>query len=223
MSNSPSELNPALTEEPSKLRFVDDAEQRELTWGLAEKILGKHERGSFDVIIPVARGGYTVGRFLSDYLGVDLMPAIGAESYKKDELDSQGEVRITQDLNVDIGGKKVLLVDELVQGGSTLKTVLELVEGEKPAEVVSAALFVKEVAAIKPDFYMESGVKEWLVFSYELYETLGALFEHWVDDEQYRDHLTGEFEQVGYGEEEIAVVFERIEAEKAREAEVAVV
>ncbi len=57
--------------------------------------------------------------------------------------ESSGTVRIIKDLEDDIGGEDVLIVEDIIDTGLTLKNVIDMLETRKPASIKVATLLDK--------------------------------------------------------------------------------
>ena len=57
--------------------------------------------------------------------------------------ESSGRIRILKDLDEEIEGKDVLVVEDIVDSGRTLSYLLELLKGRKPASLKLCTLFDK--------------------------------------------------------------------------------
>jgi len=77
--------------------------------------------------------------------------------------------KLTQELNVDIRGKRVLLVDDVADTGESLILAKEKVLVLNPSELKVATLNYKPKSKIKPDFFVEETLK-WLVYPWEIRE-----------------------------------------------------
>ena len=139
---------------------------------LAEKI----RRGTFkpDVIIAVSRGGWLPARVLSDLIetptgnvGVDFYLGV-AETRKVPVL--------TQNVNVPVAGKKVLVVDDVADSGKSLKLVKKLLFKQGAMDVQVATIYYKPLSIIKPDYFARE-TKRWVVFPWETKETIRRIFE----------------------------------------------
>ena len=135
-----------------------------------------------EVIVAIARGGWVVGRILSDILGVKKVAGITIKFYKAVEKREK-EPEIYQSLNIDVKGKRVLLVDDIVDTGKTLSKALQHVK-ERHAIVKTATPYVKPHTEMWPDYYVRV-VDKWVVFPYEYFETLEDLGH----DESVRETL----------------------------------
>ncbi len=121
-----------------------------------------------DLLIAVARGGWVVGRILSDCLGISDAFSLTIKSYRG--LSRRAEEEVLQGLPPGLKGKAALVVDDVSDTGSTLKRAVELVRGAGLPQVRAATLYIKPKTSFIPDFYVRR-VEGWVVFPYEYCET----------------------------------------------------
>jgi hypoxanthine phosphoribosyltransferase len=79
---------------------------------------------------------------------------LGVSSYGKG-ADSTGEVKLTKDLDISIEGRTVLIVEDILDTGLTLKYLLLLFEERKPKHLRVAVLLDKverRIADVKADY-----------------------------------------------------------------------
>ena len=119
----------------------------------------------------VLRGGALPALILSDYLGVSELYAVRAKHW-----GIGGEIYTDPMIEWSLGGfrdKKLLVVDEVVDTGKTLKKVVEELKGKGAKQVKSAVLHVKPTTIYTPSFYVEK-LREWvwLFYPWSLIETL---------------------------------------------------
>ncbi len=133
---------------------------------LAVKVLESGYRP--DVIIGILRGGYIIARIIADALNIDELGIVEVKFYKSVGERAERPI-ITQPLVIDVRGKKVLIVDDVVESGRTLEIVTEQARLRGAKEVKVAALFFKPRSIIIPDFYAVKTTK-WIVFPWELGE-----------------------------------------------------
>lgn len=120
-----------------------------------------------EVLIGVARGGMIPAGALTYSLGVKLTDAINVEFYTDVEATLPDPVLLAPMLDIDsIRGKRVLVVDDVVDSGRTLALVLELLT-KFGAEVRSAVIYEKPTTSVKPDFVWKSTSK-WIVFPWSV-------------------------------------------------------
>ena len=103
------------------------------------------EEEQFDYIIPVERKGTAVLRAL--------MQEIEEPRLKWDWRKVLSHAAIDFSSHVDLKGKKVLLFDELVHHGDTLKKAKETIESRCPTSVMTAGFAVYEKCKKLPDMW----------------------------------------------------------------------
>lgn len=107
------------------------------------------------VLIGVLKGGFV---FLADLVREITIPCvidfISVSSYGSSTISS-GTVKITKDLDTDIEGKHVVIVEDLVDTGLTLDYLVTLLATRKPADIKTCALLdkpTKRKINIKADY-----------------------------------------------------------------------
>ncbi len=125
-------------------QFHRDA--RALAWRLAEK-------GPFRAVLAITRGGLVPAAIVARELDLRDIETIGIASY---DFTRQGELKLIKpaaDAYLEDGGRGVLVVDDLVDTGNTLKAVREMLPRAhyatvyaKPAGVELVDTFITEVS-----------------------------------------------------------------------------
>ncbi len=114
-----------------------------------------------DAILPIARGGLTLGHFLGEYYGIRGVFAINTIGYEDATKLDEVTVFNVPDLNY---AKNVLIVDDIVDSGDTLVEVLKVLNEKFPhVAFYTASLFYKSTAVIEPDWYAREA-SEWIEF-----------------------------------------------------------
>lgn len=150
------------------------------------------------VLICILRGGVL---FLTDLMRKITVPHavefMAVSSYGAGSRETTGQVRITLDLNMNIHDRDVLLVEDIIDSGHTLSSVLDLLAARKPRTLNVCTLLDKterrEVHV--PVRYVGFNIPNKFVFGYgldldELYRNLP--FVGVVNEEKYRQSLTRE-------------------------------
>lgn len=116
---------------------------------IAEKVreIGRRISSDYEgkqlVVVGVLKGGFV---FLADLIREITIPVdmdfISVSSYGS-ATESSGVVRIIKDIDIDITGKHVLIVEDLVDTGLTLKHLKELFSTRKPLSVKICTAFDK--------------------------------------------------------------------------------
>ena len=148
----------------TEYRYVSWPEYGNLAEALAEKVRSSGKE--FDLVIGIARGGMPVAMVVSDRLDVRI-DFINVKSYIG--IGQRGIPRILSTLTEEIRGKRVLIVDDLVDQGDTIQVVKGYLSGQGPKLLEVAVLFKKPWTRTEPDYYLEV-VDRWIVFPFELIE-----------------------------------------------------
>jgi hypoxanthine phosphoribosyltransferase len=126
-------LTPVLTEE----------EIKKIVSFLGDRISADYH-GRELILVGILKGAFI---FLSDLARCITIPVkidfIGASSYA-DRTYSTGQVRLTKPLEIEIEGKDVLIVEDIVDTGLTLISLIECLKSMKPESVKVCALIDKQ-------------------------------------------------------------------------------
>jgi hypoxanthine phosphoribosyltransferase len=131
--------------------FADDIEsvlikEDEIQAKLAEmgaKITADYEGRSL-LLVGVLKGAFVVMADLSRHIQLPLQFDFMAVSSYGAATKTSGVVRILKDLDHDLRDQDVLVVEDIVDSGLTLKYLLKNLAGRKPASLEVAALLRKE-------------------------------------------------------------------------------
>lgn len=116
---------------------------------MGDQISADYE-GKNPLIVAVLRGAAV---FMADLMrhvdcpvGIDFM----AVSSYGDSVTSSGVVRIVKDLDTKIEGRDVLIVEDILDSGLTLKYLMNNLRSRKPRSLEIAAFLVKDVPGKTP-------------------------------------------------------------------------
>ncbi len=123
------------------------------------------------LVICILRGGVMFTVDLVREIKIPLaMEFMAVSSYGSGARQSEGEVRITLDLNTTIAGKDVLILEDIIDSGHTLASVIELLQTRNPNSLYICTLLDKferrEVEV--PIRYCGFRIKNEFVFGYGL-------------------------------------------------------
>lgn len=140
-------------------------DSRALAWRLAAV-------GPFDAVVAIARGGLVPAAIVARELNIRRVETVAVKSY---DHQSKGDIRVLKALTPDIlgmakAGKKVLIVDDLVDTGSTARVVREMLPGAHFATV-----YAKPKGRDMVDtFITEVSQDTWIFFPWDLDFTYAA-------------------------------------------------
>ncbi len=148
-------------EKDPKMRHISWKEYGNIASALAKNIKAGGNR--YDLVIGIARGGIPVALVVADELGVRI-DIINIKSYT--EIAVRHRPKIISTLTAVIEGKRLLIVDDLVEEGKTLNTVIKYLERMHPSAMHTAVLFKKPWSKVEPDFYLKT-TDRWIVFPWD--------------------------------------------------------
>lgn len=160
-----------------------------------------HEK-PFDVIVAIGRGGLTFGHLLSDFLRIPIS-SITIQSYT--DIQKQGEVHITDGLSVHIADKRVLLVDDIADTGTTLKRAIEYLKEFHPSHITTATLFYKPHSTLRPDYFAKS-TKQWILQPFEVTEWVYTFTKKMTEEGKSKAEIQAFLERLGYTADQIMFV-----------------
>ncbi len=123
------------------------------------------------LLICILRGGVPFMVDLSRHITIPhMMDFMAVSSYGAGRRESSGSARVTLDLQTDIRDKNVLLVEDIVDSGHTISSVLQMLETRNPKSLKVCALLDKPERreAHVPIHYLGFTIPNKFVFGYGL-------------------------------------------------------
>jgi hypoxanthine phosphoribosyltransferase len=170
------------------------------TWNQIYKMLlsqsEKIRKSGFkpDITIAIARGGWLPARVLSDLLET-ILTNVTVEFYLG-FAETKKEPVLTQGVSAAVTGKKVLVVDDVADTGRSLQLVREHVSQRGAKEVRTATVYYKPWSVIEPHYY-EKETRLWIVFPWEMRETIRRIFEKRRDRSASAEEETAKLVKAG--------------------------
>ena len=135
--------------------LIKESEINDRIYELSKSITNHYAETSKLIVVGLLRGSFM---FIADLVRSLNIPVevdfITVSSYGSG-MTSSGNVKILKDLDGDINGHDVLLVEDIVDTGKTLEAVIELLETRMPNSIKVCALLNKQsrrVANIRADW-----------------------------------------------------------------------
>jgi len=101
-------------------------------------------RGREVVIVCVLKGAFIFLADLTRYLGISYVVDFVRLSSYGSQLESSGTITITKDIEVSIEGKDVIILEDIVDTGTTLVYLRDMLEKRKPASLKICTLIDKK-------------------------------------------------------------------------------
>ena len=121
--------------------FISKEEIEKIVKGLAQRI-GKDYEGRNPLFVVMLNGSFV---FAADLLRNLRFPCettfVRLSSYEGDK--STGTVKQLIGLNEDVSGRTVVIVEDIIESGTTMKEMLHILDEKQPKDVRIASLFVK--------------------------------------------------------------------------------
>lgn len=145
----------------------------EYCYKLATKILDDGFRP--DMVIAISRGGLVPARIVSDVLGVDQLYVVKSRLWGiGGKLFDQPRVEGAQ--AIEVRGKDVLVIDEVVDTGATMSKVVDIIKWNGARAVKTGVLHYKSTSSFVPDYFVEKIERwAWIFYPWSFSETLYAL------------------------------------------------
>jgi len=150
--------------------LIEEKALQERVKELGAEISADYADGNL-LLICILRGGVPFMVDLSRHItSPHMMDFMAVSSYGVGKRESSGAVRVTFDLQTDIHDKDVLLVEDIVDSGHTIASVLELLLVRQPKSLKVCALLDKAERreAVVPIHYRGFEIPNKFVFGYGL-------------------------------------------------------
>jgi len=129
------------------------------------------------VVVGLTRGGWIPARLICDHLKVKKLYAVKTEHWGV-TANNDGKALLTQELNMDIKGEKVLIVDDITDTGESLSLAKDHIVRLNPSEIKAATLLHISHSKVEPDYYEVEVLEDnwiWFIFPWNLHEDLRTL------------------------------------------------
>ncbi len=165
------------------------------------ELAGQVRKNSFkpDILVGISRGGWLPTRVLSDLLENTCIASVGAAFYVG-VYETNSEPILTQPLSISAFENKILLVDDVVDTGKSAMLIKSHLERKGAKEIKLLTLYYKPWSIVIPDFYGKE-TSDWIVFPWEIKETLRKLREKCKGDKELFMEVTSRLVRSGVSKE----------------------
>ena len=136
-----------------------------------------------DIIIGLSRGGLVPARLFCDFLHVKNCFTIKVDHWGL-TATKDGQAKLTHRLDMDLTGKKVLIVDDIIDTGQSMELAKKHIEELNPAEIRTATLIHLDHSKYVPDFYGHERPWAWIVFPWNQREDMVNLITKVIGEEE---------------------------------------
>lgn len=144
---------------PAKLLAISWDQFHRDAQALAARV---QDAGPFDAMVAITRGGLVAAAIVARVLRIRVIETVGVVSYDR---TTQGEVTIVKAIAPEIAamGRRLLIVDDLVDSGTTMQVVRALCPGAHVATVYAKP----KGRALADTVLSEVPQDTWIVFPWE--------------------------------------------------------
>ncbi len=160
--------------------YISWGEAINMSYKLTSKILESNYVP--DTIVAISRGGLIPARIISDVINVSDVHSIKASLWGVGGRISDDV--LLYNVELPIRGKKVLVVDDIVDSGLTLTRIVEYVKTFGPEDLKTAVLHIKPSSKYIPNYYV-SRLEEWLwvIYPWTIHEVIySIIYKHYGCD-----------------------------------------
>lgn len=145
-------------------------------YNLAREVANKINSSGYkpDIIVGLARGGWVLARILCDFVGIKDLVSLKVEHWGV-TATPDGTAKLKHPLNVDLTGKKVLVVDDITDTGESMRVTVEYLKSLNPSEIRTASLQHLTCAKFKADYVGEVLPWRWVIFPWNFTEDMCTL------------------------------------------------
>jgi len=160
--------------EPIKCQFVDFNEIYDMSKQLAFKVT---ESGyEPDLLLAIARSGFVPGRLMSDFMGNSNLYALKVEHWLDTTAEHQEDAIIPVRSPLPVKGKRVLVIDDIVDTGRSAIQTLKYIKDLGAKDVKSAVMLYLTGSEYEPDYYaVKQSEWVWFIWFWNRFEDLRNL------------------------------------------------
>lgn len=132
---------------------------------MCEKIASETKKYKPEVLVGISRGGLIPVRIISDILDIHNIMIIRVQFYRSMGKTTD-EPKIFQGKDLNIRGKRVLVIDDIADTGKSLAVVQSFLYQKHPKKLKFVTLHYKKHSTFKPDFYV-CETNKWVIYPWE--------------------------------------------------------
>jgi len=165
-----------------------------------------------DFMVGLARGGWVLSRVLCDFLGIRDLVSLKVEHWGI-TAHPDGKARLKYPFEIDLTGRRVIVVDDITDTGESMKIAAEYVKTKNPAEIRTAALRHIIGSKCTPDYYGDEITWRWVIFPWNYVEDMCNIVPKVAEEgatlSEMSEKLKANFD-INAREEEISEILDEI-------------
>ncbi len=146
---------------------------------IAKKI--KKDNYRPDIVIALSRGGFIPARVICDLMIIKDLLSVKVDHWGI-TATKDGKAHLRYPIDVDLTGKKVLIVDDITDTGESMAIAKEFVEKLNPEEIRTAAIFHIKTSKFIPNYYSEEIDWIWVMWPWNYIEDMCNIVPKVLDE-----------------------------------------
>jgi hypoxanthine phosphoribosyltransferase len=134
-----------------------------------------------DIVIALSRGGFVPARNICDMLIITDLVSLKVDHWGI-TATKDGKAKIRYPLNIDLTGKKVLVVDDITDTGESMLVSLDFIKSLNPADIKTVTALHIKTSKFTPDYYGEEIDWKWVVFPWNYIEDMCNIVPKVLDE-----------------------------------------
>jgi len=136
-----------------------------------------------DIVIALSRGGFVPARVICDLLIIKDLVSIKVDHWGV-TATKDGKAHLRYPIDVDLTGKKVLIVDDITDSGESMIIATDFVKKLNPKEVKTAAIFHIKHSKFIPDYYSKKIDWVWVMWPWNYIEDMCNIVPKVLDEKK---------------------------------------
>jgi len=150
-----------------------------------KQIVKKIKKDNFhpDIVIALSRGGFVPARVICDLLIIKDLVSIKVDHWGVTAA-KDGKAHLRYPIDVDLSGKKVLIVDDITDSGESMILAKEFVKKLNPKEIKTTVIFNIKNSKFVPDYYSKEIDWVWVMWPWNYTEDMSNIVPKVLDEKK---------------------------------------
>lgn len=169
-------------------------------------------------MVGLARGGWVLSRVLCDFLEIKDLVSLKVEHWGV-TATPDGTAQIKYPFEIDLTGKKVIVVDDITDTGQSMKVATDYIKTMNPEEIKTATLMHIEGSEFIPDYYGDKVQWKWYIFPWNYTEDMCNIvpkLAEKTDTPSEIKEMLKEYHGIKIEEAEISRILDEVDRREAR-------
>lgn len=139
-----------------------------------------------DIIIALSRGGFVPARSVCDMLIIKDLVSMKVDHWGITAAKDK-KAKIRYPLDVNLTGKKVLIVDDITDSGESMIVSINFIKSLNPVEIKTATALHIRTSKFTPDYYGEEIDWKWVIFPWNYVEDMCSIVPKILENDRAKN------------------------------------